>query len=164
MKYSMENELGKLYTVLARHLSSMIPVDWNKLYYLGEIGKKKESWSSVFYFEESITGKMIKTHAIPDEYGVSQEIHNELINELNTILLDIYSCFERHGQPLWEQINLSLTSDGAFNIDFYYDVMTDDDGGQIEREVVWAYKTFGFRPKEGSFTEELLGSYLERNK
>lgn len=157
----MENELDELYALLASKMVDIIPVNWNQIYYLGEVGKERESWSSVFYFEDSNTLQLVKSHNIPDVYSVSEVRYSELLTELNSAMLDIYSCFERYSQPLWDQVKVKLDSTGSFNIDFEYDVMTEDDGGQVTREVVWAYKTFELVPKEGSFTKRILDEYLE---
>lgn len=158
----MEQELGELYNELAQKIISMIPVEWNKIYYLGEVEKKQMSWSSVFYFEETSSKKFIKSHNIPDRYKVSQQIYDELLVELNSILLKINTCFEKNDQPLWDQVSFSLNSDGKFNVDFLYDKISDNDGGQAKREAIWAYNSFGFKPKEGTFTRKLLDSYLNK--
>ncbi|WP_157455347.1 immunity protein YezG family protein [Carnobacterium maltaromaticum] len=158
----MENELDELYALLASKMVDMIPVNWNQIYYLGEVGKERESWSSVFYFEDSNTLEMKKSHNIPSEYNVSENVYEKLLSELNSTLLDIYTCFDKYQQPLWEQLNLSLNSEGALNIDFKYDVVSEDDGGQLLREIVWAYKVFGWMPKAGTFTRKLLDAYLEK--
>lgn len=156
----MEQELGVLYNELAQKIVSMIPVDWSKIYYLGEVEKKQMGWSSVFYFEESDSKVFVKSHNIPERYNVSQQVYDDLLEELNSILLKINKCFEEGGQALWDQMSFSLTSDGKFNVDFLYDKISDDDGGQVKREVIWAYNSFGFKPKEGTFTRKLLDSYL----
>lgn len=153
---NLENELKELYTNLAQQMASMIPTKWNKLYYLGEVEKEEASWSSVFYFEDYETGEMKESHNIPDDYGVSREIYRNLLSELNTILLDIYACFERNGQPLWEQLSFFLTSKGEFEINYNYDVMNENDGGQMMREIVWAYETFNLKPKQGTYSARLL--------
>lgn len=156
----MEQELGVLYNELAQKVISMIPVDWSKIYYLGEVKKKQMSWSSVFYFEETSSKKFVKSHNIPERYKVSQQVYDGLLVELNSILLKINKCFEENEQTIWDQLSFSLNSNGKFNVDFLYDKISDDDGGQAKREVIWAYNTFEFKPKEGTFTRKLLDSYL----
>lgn len=160
----MEIELDELYMKIGKHIISMIPVQWSQIYYLGEIEKGKVSMSSVFYFKELKNGNIVKSHNIPEIYGVSQTIYNELLSELNILLLDLYSCFEKNSQPLWEQMSFSINADGKFNVEFYYDIMNENDGGQVQREVVWAYKTFGLLPKNGSYTRKILDKYLQENE
>lgn len=156
----MENELGELYSELAQKIISMIPVNWDRIYYLGEVEKEQLSWSSVFYFEETDSKIFVKSHNIPEKYSVSQQIYDELLVELNSLLLKIYKCFEENDQPVWDQLDFSLTSDGKFNVNFLYDKISENDGGQAKREIIWAYNSFGFKPKEGTFTRKLLDSYL----
>ncbi|MGX7417908.1 immunity protein YezG family protein [Carnobacterium gallinarum] len=158
----MENELDQLYAALAEKIISMVPVNWNKIYYLGEVAKERESWSSVFYFEESDTLKMIKSNHITDEYGVSETTYYELLRELSSTMLDIYACFEKNEQPLWEQLHLNLTRDGAINIEFKYDVQSEESGSHLRREIVWAYEVVGIVPKEGTYLKKVLDDYLEK--
>jgi len=156
----MENELAELYNALAKKLNSMIPTDWIELYYLGEVEKGRLSLSSVFYFKDSARDCIIRSHDIPSYYATSEEVYDELLEELEDSLLELYDTFERNEQELWEQISFKLHDSGKFEVDYFYDVMNDNDGGQSNREVVWAYETFGFIPKEGSYLRELLDEYL----
>lgn len=152
----MEKKLAGLYNELASKLISIIPAKWEEIYYLGEVELGKSSWSSVFYFKEKDTQQYVKSHEIPKRYDVSEEIYNQLSNDLDLILLKLYDCFLENGQELWEQLSFFVNTDGEFNIDYLYDKLKDNDKGQIEREVIWAYKTFGFKPKEGSYMRKLL--------
>ena len=156
----MEKQLAEIYKMLANKIATMIPVAWSKLYYLGEIENGKKSWSSVFYFSIENEKNMIKSHTIPEKFGVSGEIYDELLNEVNELLLELYDCFQTNEQELWEQVKLFLDKDGKFNIDYSYDVINENDGGQVRRELVWAYETFAFLPKEGSYTRNLLNEYI----
>lgn len=156
----MKNELGELYSELAQKIISMIPVNWDRIYYLGEVEKEQLSWSSVFYFEETDSKIFVKSHNIPEKYSVSQQIYDELLVELNSLLLKIYKCFEENDKPVWDQFDFSLTSDGKISVNFLYDKISENDGGQAKREIIWAYNSFGFKPKEGTFTRKLLDSYL----
>lgn len=157
----MNQELGELYNELAQKIISMIPVRWNQIYYLGEVGERQSSWSSVFYFEETSSKLFIESHNIPERYGVSQQIFDSLCVELNSLLLKINTCFEVNDQPIWDQLMFSLSSYGKFNVDFLYDRLADDDSNQVKREVVWAYETFGLKPKEGTYSRKVLDSYLD---
>lgn len=39
------------------------------------------------------------------------------------------------------------------------------DDGQVKRQTVWAYETFQFMPKEGSYSRKILNKYIsESNK
>ncbi|AIQ11342.1 immunity protein YezG family protein [Paenibacillus durus] len=157
----MDNQLAELYKKIANKINSMIPIDWIELYYLGEVEKGKMSWSSVFYFVESGSTYFIKSHEIPTKYGVSQQIYDELLSELDELLLNLYNCFQQNDQQLWEQVSLMLSSDGKFNIDFLYDIMNEDDGGQLKREIVWAYETFGFIPNDGIYSRKVFDKYIK---
>nr|WP_288829007.1 immunity protein YezG family protein [uncultured Clostridium sp.] len=156
----MEKQFADIYSKLVNKIISMIPVKWNKLYYLGEVENNKSSWSSVFYFESTDDNEIVKSHSIPEKYVVSEEIYEDLLNEVNDLLLELYECFQKNGQELWHQVSLSLDNTGKFNIDYLYDIINDDDGGQVKRELVWAYKTFGFMAKEGSYSRKIIDEYI----
>ncbi len=155
----MENKLSEFYLELGEKLVSMIPTDWEKIYYLGEVEKSRLSWSSVFYFEESNTNKFIRSHSIPDIYGVSEKIYNQLLRELDEVMLKIYDCFVDEKQEAWDQISLSIDNKGRFNIEYLYNKIVNGTS-QVSREVVWAYETFNLIPKEGSFRRKILDKYL----
>lgn len=157
----MENELAIIYGKIANKINSMIPVNWTKLHYLGEVEKGQMSWSSVFYYVESGYSNFIRSHEIPTKYGVSFQIYKKFLSELNELLIELYSCFKQNDQPLWEQVSLMLSSDGQFNVDFFYDVMNENDGGQVDREIIWAYETCNFIPEKGSFMREILDKYIK---
>lgn len=159
----MEKQLAEIYNKLASKIASMIPVEWKKFYYLGEVENDKLSWSSVFYFEEAVKGEVVKSHSIPEKYNVSNEIYEELLNEVNELLLELYECFQNNEQALWNQVSLSVDNTGDFDINYLYDVINEDDGGQVKREIVWAYETFQFMPKEGSYTRKILDKYISES-
>ncbi|WP_420323218.1 immunity protein YezG family protein [Lacrimispora amygdalina] len=103
---------------------------------------------------------MVKSHSIPERYVVSEEIYEDLLSEVNELLLELYECFQKNRQELWHQVSLSLDNTGKFNIDYLYDIINEDDGGQVKRELIWAYKTFGFMPKEGSYSQKIIDEYI----
>jgi len=158
----MEIKLAQLYNQLAKQTISMIPDKWQKIYYLGEVEKGMASCSSVFYYVDS-TGRIIECNEIPEVYKVPKSIFLDLMAKLNRILLEIYECFQNNEQDLWEQLTLFINSEGKFKIDFEYNVMNDDDGGQVMRETLWAYKTFAYKPKEGTYMRKLLEKWIKEH-
>lgn len=159
MKFMQEN-INDFYTKIANHINSMIPTNWDKFYYLAEIEKNKLSWSSVFYFVDERTKEVIKSHNIPQLYNVSQDIYLQLLDELNAIVLSMYDDFIKDGKDCWEQMSLEVNDKGAFNVNYFYDVINKKNDSQVKREVIWAYNTFGLIPKEGSYTRKMLDKYL----
>jgi uncharacterized protein (TIGR01741 family) len=157
----MEKKLAEIYNKLANQIVKMIPVEWEDIYYLGEVESGRKSWSSVFYYRDTNSDEIVKSNRIPNVYNVPMNIFKEFLGELNEILLQLYSCFEDNEQELWEQVSLSLSSTGKFNVEFQYNVIGKNDESQVEREVIWAYKTFGYMPKDGTYTRKVLDSYLQ---
>ena len=61
-------------------------------------------------------------------------------------------------------MSLSVDNTGDFDINYLYNVINGDDG-QVKRQTVWAYETFQFMPKEGSYSRKILNKYIsESNK
>lgn len=160
----MERKLGVIYNKIANKISSIIPTDWNEVYYLGEVEKYKKSWSSVFYFTPLGENSFIKSHDIPKKYNVSKDIYMDLLKELDMLLLELYDVFAENEQTLWEQLKFNLNNMGKFKVDFAYDVFNENDGGQVKREIVWAYETFGFEPNGGTYSWKVFHKYLEGKK
>ncbi len=156
--YNMEEELDELHNKLANKIISIIPTEWDEFYYLGEVEEKKKSYSSVFYYKDSRTNEYVKSHRIPELYHIDFSYSQELTG-ICSILLEIYDCFLQRGQKAWDQMKLSVTSSGAFHVDFVYGQMKKSNMGQVGREVIWAYETFGSEPKEGTYMRKILDDY-----
>lgn len=159
-KSLLEERLSPLYPKLVRQAVSMTPVEWDMLYYLGEVEPGKASYSSVFYIRESKTGNIVQSNEFPKIYGVSNADYMTQWIKLNDILLEIYQCFVDGGHKPWEQLSLTLEKTGKFNIHFNYDSVHANSDGQPSREVLWAYQTFGYMPEEGSWMRKLLDKQL----
>lgn len=155
----MEQQLAALYHKLAKQIAAMIPVKWDEFHYLGEIEKGKHSYSSVFYFRDESSGKFIQSNDIPKLYQMPKSTYMVQWSDLNDILLEIYHCFANHGQSLWEQMSFSVNQSGKFKVNYRYDVIHKSDGGHIARELIWAYKMFGYMPEEGTALRGILDRY-----
>ena len=158
----IEAALKDLYNRLAQQILRMIPGKWEAVYYLGEVEKGRSSWSSVFYFKDPDRGEFVDSNTIPKVYQVPKSVYMEQWIQLNKLLLEVYDHFAAKEQPLWEQMSFSFDRTGTFRVEFHYDVMHDKDGGQLGRELVWAHRTFGYEPEEGSSGRKLLDRYLGR--
>lgn len=153
----MEERLEELYRKLARHAASMIPVEWEEFHYLGEVEPGKRSYSSVLYFRDAKSGEFEQSNQIPKRCQVPESDYLARRMDLNSILLEICQCFADNEQKLWEQLSLSVDRSGKLNL--HYDVMGPSDGGQLAREAVWACKTFGQIPEEGTASKRYLDAY-----
>ena len=157
----VEQQLAELYNKLAKHIVAMIPVKWDAVYYLGEVEKGKQSYSSVFYFRDISSGEFVKSNSMPKIYQIPKSSYMVQWSQLNNILLEIYDCFVENGQAPWEQLSFSVEPSGKFKANYLYDVMNEKDGGQLVRELIWTRDTFGYTPKEGTPEKEVLDRYLK---
>jgi hypothetical protein len=157
---TMEEKLNKVYNKIANHLNSVIPIEWDKVYLLGEVEKEQASYSATFYCIESGTKDIKRCFKLMDEHGIDDHIAHK---DLMYMILELNNCFKDEGKDLWEQVSFCLENTGKFNVEFFYDVMHENDGGGLPREVVWANKTFGFNPPEGNYLRKLLDQYKGKN-
>ncbi|QBO35731.1 DUF600 family protein [Periweissella cryptocerci] len=97
----------------------------------------------------------MRSNDILDIYNVSKAEYDNLIDNMDTILVKIYRVFIDNKQNPWDQIKMSLTPDGKFNVDFIYGAL-DNDITQDEREVIWAYEDLNIVPESCSDDEETL--------
>lgn len=156
----MENKLSKLYNELRMKIVAIIPEQWKNIYFLGEIDKTGAS--AIFYFKEAGSGEYVKSCNIPYRYDVSEEVYELLMEEVNEILLKIYSCSILNSKRPWEQIRLAIGEEGSFNIDYIYGTISNNEMSPMERELVWAYEAFGNIPKEGTYMRKILDTYLKK--
>ena len=110
------------------------------------IGKNFIIWekSSTFYVKEADSGNYVKGLGFA-------AVSDQCINAMDTILLQIYECFMKNDYKPWEQLSLSVKNTGDFDVKYQYDVMEKSEYGQAERETIWAYETFGWKPGNSPF-------------
>lgn len=160
-KSPLEEQLSPLYPPLARQIAAMTPADWEILWFLGEVEPGKASYSNVFYIREAGSGRIVRSNDFSKVYGVPNAAYIDQWSKLNDRMLEIYQCFLDNGHKPWEQMTMTLERSGKFNIHFNYDNVHAAGGGQPDREVLWAYRTFGYRPEEGSWMRKLLDEQLQ---
>ncbi|MDR0443212.1 MAG: DUF600 family protein [Treponema sp.] len=158
---SMEAKLHELYGEIANNLNSFIPVEWEKIYLYGEVGKNQAHYSVSFYYVAS-NGDIKRGDDLENSGRVSEVIFDNFIDELEEMTLALNNCFKEAGQELWEQVSFTLENSGKFDVQYFYDVIHKNDGGSLPREVVWAHKTFGFNPPEGNYLRQLLDQYKDK--
>lgn len=152
-----ERILSNLYSELANVIISSIPEDWEEFHYLGEVEEEKRSWSSVFFVKSTGSDEYIKCFDL-------KSFGDQCSNEMDAVLFKIYDCFIQNHQKPWEQLCLSVKNTGDFKINFKYDVLAKAEYGQVEREVIWAYETFGGKPQNSPFLTSILEQYLKKKK
>lgn len=154
----MEIKLNEIYGKIANTIYEAIPVEWDMVYYLGEIEKDTGSKSSMFYFVDSSSGKVLRGDKLIPEY-LNKDEFNVVLATLTAYLEQLYSVFLEWGQEPWDQFVLFFNNAGAFEIKYNYDALYEYDPELRER--VWAHETFGYMGEEGSHCRNLINEYLE---
>ena len=148
--------MNNYYNEIAQHIANTIPVEWKRVYFLGEVEPGKKSYSSTFYFED-LNGDIVKCFAIPKKYNVSQEIFDQLMEELRELLLLSYDSFSAEYETPWEQMMISFALNEKIIIDYKYDVYGIAGRSQLHRELLWTYEAFDYIPDD-----DFLRSTLEK--
>lgn len=79
----MENKLAKLYNELANTIVSMIPTEFEEVYFMGEVVPTHST--VLFYFKDKNNDEFVQSYTIPHIYNVSKENYKELEKKLYEI-------------------------------------------------------------------------------
>lgn len=151
-------DVSAVYKKIGDILKKMTPVDFEEIYYLGEIEKDELSSSSIFYFIDNRDGKVHKSYDIPAEFGVSESDYEFNLATLTDYLFEIYDGFTDIDEDAWCQVTYKLSNNDKFDIQVNYKDF-DEDYSQIKREIIWAYETFEYIPEDIKHLEMLEEEY-----
>lgn len=150
-----ENDLTRYYSEIAERLDEIIPVDWDKIVmYAEEIGDVS---SVSFYYYINNNTKVHYSGDIPDEYNVSEDIFDSLIDELMKTNKCLWNEFKNAEESTWSSLTFYLDSNWKFKAKFGYE--RNAEIGHLEREIRWAYDELGIIP-ENEYEKKLLEEYL----
>lgn len=156
-----EINLIKYYAEIAHKLNGMIPVEWDKIVmYAEELGSVN---SACFYFYTNNSLDIQYSGNIVEEYKLDRDVFNEWLKELRQSVKELWSEFNDADEKTWYTMTFTLDSNWRYKVRFAYEI--DTELGDLEREIIWAYKEMGIMP-ESEFSKELLENYLrdeERN-
>lgn len=152
-----ESNLSKYYSMIANQLNEIIPVEWTKIIMHGEkIGSLS---GTSFYFYAKEDNKVYYSGSIPEDFSVSRDVFKKLLRELRSIIRDLWKEFKDAGEECWYTITFTLEEDWKFKVKFGYEL--DEEIGDFEREIIWAYNEVGVMPK-ADYGKNVLMQYLEK--
>lgn len=155
-----ERNLTKYYSDIANQLDDMIPVEWNKIIMYAE--ENGMSTIANFYFYTKQDNKIHYSSNIPEDFSVSRDIYKQLLRELWSSIEGLWNEFKKADEKTWYTLTFTLESDWRFNAEFGYEL--DEEIGDFERRILWAYNEIGLIPKDEyakSVLERLLGKKLD---
>ncbi|WP_025677131.1 antitoxin YezG family protein [Paenibacillus polymyxa] len=141
----MEKQMDQLYPQIAEHILDMIPEDkWHEIYLYAEI--LDGSSNVYFYFNASEDGDNIYSHDIPDKYGVSGEVYDDLLLGLQSKFEKLRKIFIDNDQEAWTNLTLALKYPGKLNIQYSYEDMITSELTSTQRQIIFEYQHLGLLP------------------
>lgn len=151
-----EGKLTKYYSMIANQLNKIIPVEWTKIIMHGE--KMGSLSGASFYFYTKEENRLYYSGNIPEDFSVSRALFKQLLRELRSSIRDLWKEFKDAGEECWYTITFTLEEDWKFKVKFGYEF--DEQVGDFEREIIWAYNEVGVIPKD-DYGKKVLKDYLE---
>ncbi|KGT37227.1 DUF600 family protein [Weizmannia sp. CD-2023] len=134
---SFETKLNELYKKIAQQVNDMIPTEWDKFYFNGEV---KEGEGGVFFFfmpkgEE----QPIFSHYIPTLYSVDKRAYNKELHKLFQLTVELQKIFTDNDQDPWFSVTL-INDTGKLNVHFDYTNWHESGFGPTDRIKYFEYK------------------------
>lgn len=143
----MEEQLDQLYPQIAEHVLDMIPVDkWHEIYLHAVI--LNDSSNVYFYFNNLEKDTFIYSHDIPQKYGVSEKIYDDLLLELQEKFEELRKIFIDNGQEAWTNLTLILKYPGKLKIHYDYEDIIASTVTPTQRQMIFEYRYLGFLPEK----------------
>lgn len=152
--------MDQLYPQIAEHVLDMIPEDkWHEIYLYAEI--LGDSSNVYFYFNTSENGDFIYSHDIPERYGVSEKIYDDLLLGLQSKFEELRKIFIDNDQEAWTNLTSVLKYPGKLNIQYNYEDIIASKVTSTQRQMIFEYQHLGLLPiseRNRQFLEKYLNN------
>ncbi|MEK3792879.1 antitoxin YezG family protein [Paenibacillus sp. FSL R7-0204] len=155
----MEMQLDKLYSDIAERILDMLPEDkWEEINLHAEI--LDDSSNVYFYFNTQADKEFQYSHDIPNIYGVSDEIYDELLTELNGKFEELRGIFIHNGQEKWTNVTVVLKYPSKFKINFGYEDILASKISPTQRQMIFEYQYLGIFPN-GEENKKIIENFVK---
>lgn len=139
---SLEVKLNKLYKEIAEQINDMIPVEWSRFYFNGEV---KDKEGGVFFFYEPTDSKdsPIYSHDIPEIYQISEKAYDAELHKLFKLTVKLQQVFVNNNQEPWFSVTFLVSDTGKLSVNFDYTNWHNSDYGRTDRIDYFEYKYVG---------------------
>ncbi|MGE7184053.1 antitoxin YezG family protein [Peribacillus sp. NPDC006672] len=142
----MEQQMDRMYPMLAEHVLSMIPDGkWYEIYLYAEI--LDSSREVYFYFNTSENEDFIYSHDIPEKYRVNEKTYDDLLLELQTKFSELRQIFIKNDQEAWTNLTLTLQYPGKINIHYNYEDVINSKISPTQRQMIFEFQHLGLLPQ-----------------
>ncbi|UMT78415.1 TIGR01741 family protein [Staphylococcus roterodami] len=143
---TFEEKLSQMYNEIANKISSMIPVEWEKVYTIAYVDD--EGGEVVFNYTKPGSDELNYYTYIPREYNVSEKVFYDLWTDLYRLFKKLRNSFKEEGLEPWTSCEFDFTRDGKLNVSFDYIDWANSEFGPMGREDYYMYKKFGIWPEK----------------
>ncbi|HEI9551795.1 TPA: TIGR01741 family protein [Staphylococcus aureus] len=131
---NFEEKLSQKYNEIANKISSMIPVEWEKVYAMAYVNERSDE---LFYYT-----------SVLNKYNISRSEFMDSVYELYKQFDKLRELFIEEGLEPWTSCEFDFTRDGKLNVSFDYIDWANSEFGQMGREHYYMYKKFGIWPEK----------------
>ncbi|HCZ8614877.1 TPA: TIGR01741 family protein [Staphylococcus aureus] len=150
---AFEEKLSEMYNEIANKISSMIPVEWEKVYAIAYVDD--EGGEVIFNYTKPGSDELNYYTYIPREYNISEKVFYDLWTDLYRLFKKLRSAFKEEGLEPWTSCEFDFTRDGKLNVSFDYLDWINTEFDQLGRENYYMYKKFGVLPETEYEMEEI---------
>ncbi|UVJ31559.1 TIGR01741 family protein [Staphylococcus aureus] len=143
---TFEEKLSQMYNEIANEISSMIPVEWEKVYTIAYVDD--EGGEVVFNYTKPASEDLNYYTYIPREYNVSEKVFYDLWTDLYRLFKKLRNAFKKEDLEPWTSCEFDFTRDGKLNVSFDYIDWMNSEFGPMGREDYYMYKKFGIWPEK----------------
>ncbi|HCC5686634.1 TPA: TIGR01741 family protein [Staphylococcus aureus] len=142
---TFEEKLSEMYNEIANKISSMIPVEWEKVYAMAYISERN---GEVFYnYTEPSSDELFYYTSVLNKYNIPRSEFMDSVYELYKQFDNLRELFIEEGLEPWTSCEFDFTREGKLNVSFDYIDWTKLEFGQIAKENYYMYKKFGISPE-----------------
>ncbi|MFY4832262.1 TIGR01741 family protein [Staphylococcus argenteus] len=143
---TFEEKLSEMYNEIANKISSMIPVEWEKVYTIAYVNDR--GGEVVFNYTKPVSDDLNYYTYIPREYNVSEKVFYDLWTDLYRLFKKLRNAFKEEGHEPWTSCEFDFTRDGKLSVVFDYVDWMNSEFGPMGREDYYVYKKFGIWPEK----------------
>ncbi|MBE2145247.1 TIGR01741 family protein, partial [Staphylococcus argenteus] len=136
-----EEKLSEIYNKIANEISSMIPVEWEKVYTMAYID---DGGGEVFFnYTKPGSDELNYYSDIPKDCNVSKDIFKNSWFKVYRMFDELRETFKEEDLEPWTSCEFDFTRDGKLNVSFDYIDWVRLGFGPLAKENYYTYKKFG---------------------
>ena len=150
---TFEEKLSQMYNEIANKISSMIPVEWEKVYAMAYVNERS---GEVFYnYTEPRSDELFYYTSVLNKYNIPRSEFMDSVYELYKQFDNLRELFIEEGLEPWTSCEFDFTREGKLKVSFDYIDWINTEFDQLGRENYYMYKKFGVIPEMEYEMEEI---------